>query len=458
MNARRVPRPLSGLAVLALSTGLAGCASYASRPLPETLTGQQPTQLRVDARRIALPALASQSINLNAPLSLQGVAALAVLNDPRLQAFRGRMGVARAQAFAAGLLPDPTFSASREVPQGGASGASSTAYKLGLQFDLGSLITHGAAVSAARAHLRQVDLQVLWQEWQTAAAAEHDYIELVALRERDALLGEQLDDALRRLHRDRAAQAAGIEPRTTADADLVDVQSLRGLLDSDARKHAATLAALNALLGLRPTTPLRLSGLPHYDPIAVADARRNLPRLTSIRPDLLALRAGYASQEKRLREAVLSQFPSVGIGISRARDTSNVNTLGFGVTFSLPLLNGSRGAIAVQRATRAALYDEYLLRWRQARAQVEQLQVDISLLRAQHLSLQAALAPLQAAALAADASLRRGDMTLPQAQSQRRAWLDERLALLANEQQTAQQTVALQLLSGSGVFRPAVPR
>lgn len=458
MSPRLAPRPLRAIVPLALCAGLVACASYAPRPLPEAVSWPQPARLRVDSRTIALPALASQHIDLDAPLTLQGVAALAVLNDPSLQAQRARAGITRAQAFAAGLLPDPTFSASREVPQGGASGASSTAYKLGLQFDLGSLITHGAAVSAAHAHLQQVDLQVLWQEWQTAAAAEHDYIELVALRERDALLGEQLGDALRRRHRDRAAQAAGIEPRTTADADLVDVQSLRGLLDSDARKHAATLAALNALLGLRPTTPLRLSRLPHYDPIAVADARRNLPRLTSIRPDLLALRAGYASQEQRLREAVLSQFPSVGIGISRARDTSNVNTLGFGVTFSLPLLNGSRGAIAVQRATRAALYDEYLLRWRQARAQVEQLQVDISLLRAQRLSLQAALSPLQAAALAADASLRRGDMTLPQAQSQRRAWLDERLALLANEQQTAQQTVALQLLSGSGVFRPAVPR
>ena len=49
-------------------------------------------------------------------------------------------------------------------------------------------------------------------------------------------------------------------------------------------------------------------------------------------------------------------------------------------------------------------------------------------------------------------------MTLPQAQAQRRAWLDQRLALLANEQQTAQQTVALQLLTGSGVFSPTASR
>ncbi len=452
------PRPLRAALAVALCAGLTACAGYAPRPLPDAVSWRQPARLRVDARRVALPALASQSIDLDAPLTLQGVAALAVLNDPRLKIARARLGVAQAQAFAAGLLPDPTLSASREIPQGSGGGATSTAYKLGLQFDLGSLITRGAAVSAARAHLRQVDLQVLWQEWQIAAAAEHDYIELVALRQRDALLREQLGAAAQRLRRDRAAQAAGIEARTAADADLIELQSLRGRLDADARKQASALGSLDALLGLRPGTPLRLAGLPHYDPAAVADATDNLPRLATIRPDLLALRAGYASQEQRLREAVLSQFPSVGIGISRARDTSGVNTLGFGVTLNLPLLNGSRGAIAVQRATRAELYEEYGLRLQQTGTQVEQLLVDIRLLRRQRRSLRAALAPLRAAALAADASLGRGDMTLPQAQAQHRAWLDQRLALLANEQQASQQAVALQLLTGSGVFRPASSR
>ncbi len=97
-------------------------------------------------------------------------------------------------------------------------------YKLGLRFDLGSLITRGAAVSAARAHLRQVDLH---------------------------------------------AQATGIEARTTADADLVELQFLRGRMGADARRQASALGALDALLGLRPGTPLHLAGLyaaPEADP------------------------------------------------------------------------------------------------------------------------------------------------------------------------------------------------
>ncbi|MBU6494010.1 MAG: TolC family protein, partial [Burkholderiales bacterium] len=56
------------------------------------------------------------------------------------------------------------------------------------------------------------------------------------------------------------------------------------------------------------------------------------------------------------------------------------------------------------------------------------------------------------AAQAADAALRSGEITLPQAQRQARALLDQQLALQANAQQIAERTVALQLLTGSGIF------
>jgi outer membrane protein TolC len=448
------PSLVRSVAALSLCGLLAACASYAPKPLPTQVNWNSKADLRVDARDIALPALAAQHINLDVPLTMQAVAALAVLNDPRLQAARDQAGVVQAQAFAAGLLPDPQFSASRDIPQG-QSNATTTAYNLGLSLDLGRLITRGAAVSAARAELRQIDLQILWQEWQTASAAETDYIALVSLRERDVVLDAERDAVLERLRRDRAAADAAIQPRTAADADLVELQTLQQKLDDDARQHKVRLAALDARLGLHPGSPLPLAGLPRFDPDAVQGAADALHHLSTIRPDLMALQAGYQSQEEKLREAVLEQFPSVGVGISRARDTSDVNTIGFGISLSLPILNGSRGVIAVQSATRQALYDDYAQRLRQSHAEVEQLLAGIELLQRQRVALQAVLPPLREAVRVTETALRKGDVTLQQAQVQNQALLDQRLAVQANARQLAEQTVALQLLTGRGVFAPA---
>ncbi|WP_019939659.1 TolC family protein [Bordetella sp. FB-8] len=455
MNAMNVSRVLRMGPALALCGTLAACATYAPQPLPGAVAWHDNAAgLRVTTRDIALPALAAQRIDLHAPLPIAAVAALAVLNDPRLRAVRDQAGVARAQAFAAGLLPAPTFAAERDIPQG-QSAATTTAYNLGLSFDLDQLITRGAAVAAAREHVREVDLGILWQEWRTASVAELDYIALVGLRDRDRLLKTQRDAVLRRLGRDRAAALAGIAPRTTADADLIELTTLRHKLATDARRRAAKQGELDGMLGLAPGQVLELAGLPRVEPTAVRDAAGAVNRLARIRPDLMALRAGYASQEQTLRKAVLSQFPSLGITLSRARDTSNVHTLGFAIDFSLPIFNGSPGKIAVARATRMQLYDTYRLRLQQAHTQVARILVDLAILGAEQSTLRASLPALQSAARAANRALRAGDITLPQAQMQDQAALDQRLFLQASEQHIAEQTVALQLLTGGGIFATA---
>lgn len=157
----------------------------------------------------------------------------------------------------------------------------------------------------------------------------------------------------------RYEQGKFARARHARACDLVELTALRHNLATDASQREVKQVELNATLGLWPAEVLSLAGLPRFDPNAVQDAAGAVDRLGKIRPDLMALRAGYASQEQALRLAVLSQFPSVGITLSRARDTSNIHTLGFGIDFSLPIFNGSRGRIAMAGATRAELYDTY---------------------------------------------------------------------------------------------------
>jgi cobalt-zinc-cadmium efflux system outer membrane protein len=114
--------------------------------------------------------------------------------------------------------------------------------------------------------------------------------------------------------------------------------------------------------------------LPEPQPLEQATIRQVLAGLPKRRPDLLALQAGYQSQEAKVRSAVLSQFPSLSIGISQGRDTGDVTSIGLGVTLNLPVLNRNRGEIAIQRATRAQLGQAYQARLDQTYNEVDLLE------------------------------------------------------------------------------------
>ncbi|MHB8832962.1 MAG: TolC family protein, partial [Desulfobacteria bacterium] len=93
-------------AVLLIVTGITGCAAYRAKPLDmaSTMPHEVP-HLVIDARRMPLPELAFHRFDPSDGLDMTEVAMLAVVNNPDLKLARDDAGIARAQAFAAGLLP-----------------------------------------------------------------------------------------------------------------------------------------------------------------------------------------------------------------------------------------------------------------------------------------------------------------------------------------------------------------
>ena len=89
-------------------------------------------------------------------------------NNPDLVASRARADVAKAEVFAAGLLPDPQFDGSVDYPSdpGAVSG-----YALGLSEDLQQLLTFPSRQNQAKAATDQARLSLLWDEWQTIEMA-----------------------------------------------------------------------------------------------------------------------------------------------------------------------------------------------------------------------------------------------------------------------------------------------
>ena len=360
---------------------LPGCATYSPHPLaeqPDLI--DRPAALTIDPRTLPLPALRKHVFDPRDGLDMTEVAMIAVINNPDLKAERRKSDVARAQLFDAGLLPDPQISASVDHPMGGGPGLTE-AYGVGLNYDLLSLITHGSQVDAAALAKHQVDLDLLWHEWQVAQQARELYVKAVYDADRLRLLGHAQRLYARRYARSSQAFKNGNLTLDVAGTDLTALLDANTRLNQAQRQQNQTLHDLDALLGLTPDTQLILTPPGEAGKLDMDPAL--LKTLPERRPDLLALRAGYGSQEAKVRQAVLSQFPSLSVGFTRARDTGDVNTVGLGITLNLPLLNGNRGAIAIQRATRAQLRQEYQARLDQTHGQIDLLQKQNDLIEQQ---------------------------------------------------------------------------
>lgn len=372
-------RPLRALSIpIFAALCLTGCATYTPHPLheqPDLI--DLPAALTIDPRTLPLPALRKHRFDPSNGLDMTEVAMIAVVNNPDLKAERRKADVAGAQLFDAGLLPDPQISASLDHPMGNGPGLTD-AYGVGLNYDLMTLITHGTQEDVAAEAKHQVELNLLWREWQVAQQARELYVKAAYDAQRLRLLGHARQLYTRRYARSSQAFKNGNLTLDVAGTDLTALLDANTRLNQAQRQQNQTLHDLNALLGLTPDTQLKLTppgqaGKPDTDPALL----KTLPKR---RPDLLALRAGYRSQEARVRRAVLSQFPSLSIGFTRARDTGDVNTVGLGITLNLPVLNGNRGAIAIERATRAQLRQEFQARLDQTRGQIDTLEQQYGLI------------------------------------------------------------------------------
>jgi len=434
--------------IVALVVGIGGCASYHPKPLPTTPdVVSDLARITVDPRTLPLPELRAHRFDASDGLDMNETAMLAVVNNPRLRAARAKAGVAHAQAFAAGLLPDPQLSASRDVPQGG-DPALTSAYSVGLAYDLNALVTHGAAHQAATQAARQTDLELLWQEWQAVARARSLFARITSDQQLLELLRRQQGLFRTRYDRARRAFERGDFSMDTVAAYLAALQATGKQVNDLERRLNDGRQNLNALLGLDPAVRLDLVGGPSLPPLDKARIQRALPELPQRRPDLLALQAGYQAQEQRVRQAILAQFPAFNLALTRARDTSNIHTEGLAITLTLPLFSGNRGAIAVERATRAQLYAEYQARLDAAYGDVHRLLANQELLQAQKAELARNLAQQELVSIAAERAYRAGLMDALQYVTLDTALINAQMEAISLDELMWQQRIGLQTLVG----------
>jgi outer membrane protein TolC len=247
--------------------------------------------------------------------------------------------------------------------------------------------------------------------------------------------------------------AASIRAGARGDISGADVDTRRqAALDAASKARTAendlvtARGELNKLLGLPPETILRLA--PPPEPVMPPDASVLVTQALARRLDLQALRAGYDAAEADVHKAILEQFPNLSLTLAGARDTSDNHTIGPAVGFTLPLWNRNRGGIATATASRAQLKAEYEARVFQTRAEIAAALQGIETQRRQRAALIAQMPQIRQIADRSSAAARRGDLSPAAAATAQQAARDRDLTLSQLDQQVAEQTIALELLSG----------
>ena len=429
---------------------LAGCAVYGARPLPDQpdLAPRAP-DLKVDVRSLHLPDLAPHPYDPARGLDMSDAAILAVLNNPRLRTARSEAHASRAQSFAAGLLPGPQLTASRDRPSSdNTTTGLVTGKSEGLDYDLGALFTSGAEKGAAEAQAQQADLDLLWEEWQVAQEARVLFLQCRNDRSKVALLGDLRQTMQARYDAEHAALKSGDLALDSLSTDLAALQDIQSRTDALVQDENDSCSALDGVLGLAPGVHLTLLDPDPPGPIPPESIEAALAKLPERRPDLLALQYGYQAQDEEVWRAVLAQFPSIGVGINRANDTSNVRTTGFSVSLSFPFLFGGPSQVNAAKAERDALWQAYQQRLDETQAEVRTAAADLDLLQGELGTLRRNEADAEQITQSAAQAYARGDLTAPAYYDLSIAGLNRRLEALDLETEVQQFHLALATLLG----------
>jgi outer membrane protein TolC len=403
----------------------------------------------IQAKLIHHPLLRPVKFDLRDGLSPDEAAILAVIANPKLRALRDKKGLAQAQLIQAGILPNPTFSYSLDIPMAGATAGTVKGYGLGLSYDIVSLLTHNAKVAAAQNQAGAVDLDVAWQEWQAAQGARLHLLRLAILNRQLAVVREEEKGLRENVATLKKALNQGYVTVISLSAAQATLQKVHTQLLTISQKQQEERLALNATLGLPPDQQVPLAASFHLPFRPLPTLSKLMQGIQERRLDLLALKMGYQSQEERVRQAIIAQIPKISIGFSHASDTTHVITTGFTVAIDLPIFDRNQGNIAIARATRQQLFDEYVSRLFTARADMARLLTDMAALRRQIKSLESAIAIQKNLVQVYHRALLEGNADVLIYYNARDQLISQIIDLLTLRRNLADQTIALEIAAGT---------
>lgn len=443
----------ASLAISLLIAGGFGCSLYHSAPLPEVSGFERgapwvPEEFKTRVADIDHPILEPVPIDPADGLNPTEAALLAVILNPDLEALRATRREAAAGLIAAGLLPNPIFSAAVDDPYGKKSAGLTNTLGLSLSIDTQQIITRWHRMAAARGEIDRVDLDILWQEWQVAQQARLEATRAAWLDQRVSLARAQLADETQTGERLQHGLDDGDVTAERFGVQIVARESVRTNLVSLEQAQIESRGRLLALLGQPETASLVI------EPPSAA-VQHPLPTSTDLigpclerRLDLEALRRGYEAQDARVWQAVLEQFPNLTIGIARQRDESRVQFLGGFVTLGLPIFDRNQAGVALADSTRTRLRLEYAARTSEIRNTVQTSLDLLQMLSVRLPEVSAGIAPLESLENDEASAAESGDVDWLTYVTIRLALFDQQLQEAALSQLAAETQIGLATACG----------
>jgi len=435
------------------ATALAGCEPYQPLPLDtasveHALAPPAAERLAVAAESIAHPILRPVTLDLSDGLSEDEASVLAVLVNPSLRGLRDERALADAQVLEAGMIPNPQLSVDADPVLSPRSSGTAFGWTVGVNWDLAELVSRGAREDSASQHRRSVDLDVAWQEWQAALDAKRAVRRLRSL-DAQIVLAQQAEREL--ADEVKIVRQPGARPRFSereaAAAELAHNDAVERVVElrNDAEEQRLEL---NRALGFPPDASMALQPVADTDPGPVPDLAGILTNLDQRRLDLLALRLGYQSADDTLRAEILAQFPKLNVGLSPSRDTERTVSLGVGLNVDLPIFDRNQAAIATATATRRQLFDQYVDRLFQARADVAKLLAQVRGLGERIATARAALPSLEKVVRTYQIGVRDEEVDVLSYYQARTDLTAKRIEILDLEDQQAEARSGLELAGG----------
>ena len=288
---------------------------------------------------------------LRRPLTAGRAVQVALLNNRTLQATFAEVGVSYGEYVSAGLLRNPTLTASARFPD---RSSYLTDWEGAVAQDFLNALLLPLRKRLAAARLRAVELRVADETLRTAAEVQRAFYTYQARQQLTGRLQLVADTSGAAAEFTRSLHAAG----NVNDLDLVNQQAAFSQAKIDvAQARAQTLddrEAVNRLLGLDGaqagawTAAKSLPPIPGSDPSAgTLEARATAQRL-----DLQAARAEVAASERALALRVGTRYlpAGVSVGVDSEREPEGEHITGPTLDLELPIFNQGQGEIATLRA------------------------------------------------------------------------------------------------------------